>query len=70
MYQVCRVQIQKDLISDLMEFLSNLYPEPEFVNLLRRPGFDSQLGGPLRQPCLTYQPAKLHRLAESIPWNR
>ncbi len=31
---------------------SSLQPEPEFVNLLRSPGIDSQPGGPLRQPCL------------------
>ncbi len=41
--------------------------EPVFVNLLRSPGIDSQPGGPIRQPYLTYQPARLHRLAESIP---
>ncbi len=27
-------------------------------------------GGPIRQPYLTYQPARLHRLAESVAWNR
>jgi hypothetical protein len=27
--------------------------EPEFVNLLRSPGIDSQLGGPVRLPHLT-----------------
>jgi len=43
--------------------------EPAFVNLLWSPGFDSQPGGPVRQPYLTYRPARLHRLAESIPWN-
>jgi hypothetical protein len=32
-------------------------------------GIDSQPGGPVRQPYLTYRPARLHRLAESIPWN-
>ncbi len=41
-----------------------LLPEPGFVNLLRSPGIDSQPGGPVRQPCLTYRPARLHRLAE------
>jgi hypothetical protein len=45
-------------------------PEPLFVNLLRSPGIDSQPGGPVRQPYLTYRPDRLHRLAESIPWNR
>ncbi len=42
-------------------------PEHVFVNLLRSPGIDSQPGGPVRQCCLTYRPARLHRLAESIP---
>ncbi len=40
--------------------------EPVFVN----PGIDSQPGGLQRQPYLTYRPAGLHGLAESIPWNR
>jgi hypothetical protein len=31
---------------------------------------DPLRGGPVRQPYLTYQPARLHRLAESISWNR
>jgi hypothetical protein len=42
-------------------------PEPEFVSLLRIPGIDSQAGGPKRQPYVIYRPARLHRLAESIP---
>jgi hypothetical protein len=37
---------------------------------LRSPGIDSQHGGPVRQPYLTHRPARLHRLAESIPQNR
>jgi hypothetical protein len=37
------------------------------VDLLRSPGIDSQPGGPVRQPYLTYRPARLHKLAESIP---
>ncbi len=41
--------------------------EPELVNLLRGPGIDSLPGGPVLQPYLTYRPARLHRLAESIP---
>jgi hypothetical protein len=42
-------------------------PEPIFVGLLRSPGIDSLPGGPVQQPYLTYQPVRLHRLAESIP---
>jgi len=45
----------------------NSCPAPEFVNLLRNPGNDFQLGGPGRQSYLTYRPAWLHRLVESIP---
>ncbi len=41
--------------------------EPELVNLLRSPGIDFQPGGPVRQPYMTHRPARLHRLAESIP---
>ncbi len=44
--------------------------EPVFVNFLKSPGIDSQPVGPVRQPYLTYRPARLHRLAESVPWNR
>jgi hypothetical protein len=40
--------------------------EPGFVNFLRSPGIDSQPGGLIRQPYLTYWPAKLQRLAESF----
>jgi hypothetical protein len=46
--------------------LYTLYTEPEFVNLLRSPGIDSQPAVPERQPYLTHRPARLHRLAESI----
>ncbi len=34
---------------------------------LRSPGTDSQPGGPVRHPYLSHRPARLHRLAESIP---
>jgi hypothetical protein len=49
--------------------------EPVFVILLRSPGIDSKPGGLVLQPYLMYRPARLHsmivhRLAESIPWNR
>jgi hypothetical protein len=30
---------------------------PVFVNILRSPGIDSQPGGPVRQPYLSYRPA-------------
>jgi hypothetical protein len=38
--------------------------KPEFVNLFRSPGVDSQSGWPVRKPYLTYRNA---RLADSIP---
>jgi hypothetical protein len=46
--------------------------EPVFVNLLRRPGIDSQLAGRYDNSNwrTSYQPARLRGLAESIPWNR
>jgi hypothetical protein len=47
-----------------------VYQSPVFVDLLRCLGNDSQPGGPVRQPHLTYRPVRQHRLAESIPWNR
>ncbi len=50
-------------------FLS-LYSEPEFVNILRSPVIDSQPGGPVRHPYLTFRPDRLFRLVEFIPWNR
>ncbi len=37
---------------------------------LRSPRIDSQPGGPVRQPYLSYRPDRLHRLAKSIPRNR
>ncbi len=44
--------------------------EPVFVDLVRGPGIDSQHGGPVRQPYLSYRPARLHMLAESVHRNR
>jgi hypothetical protein len=38
--------------------------EPVFVNLLRSPGIDSQPGGQVGQPSLSYRPARLHRPGE------
>jgi hypothetical protein len=45
---------------------------PVFVNLLRSPGIDSQPGGPVRQPYLSYRPAMTLQTgemdsSESIP---
>ncbi len=39
-----------------------------FVKLLRSPEIDSQPVGPVQQPFSSYRTARLHRLAESIPW--
>jgi hypothetical protein len=56
------------------EYMSSLYvdhfSEPVSVDLFRSPEIDSQPGGPVRQPYLAYRPARLHRMAESIPRNR
>jgi hypothetical protein len=41
--------------------------KPVFLYLLGSPGIDSQPVSPVRQPYLTYKPARLHRLAESNP---
>jgi Leucine-rich repeat (LRR) protein len=41
--------------------------EPVFVDRLWSPGIDSQHGGPVQQPYFSYRPARLHKLAESIP---
>jgi hypothetical protein len=54
-------------------FFFLFYPgntEPVFVNLLRSPIIDSQPRGLVRQPYLTYWPARLHTLAEPIPRNQ
>jgi hypothetical protein len=58
------------LIVDCQVLWLLLVPEPKFVSLFRSPGVDSQPGGPVRQPYLTYRPARLHNLAESFPCNR
>jgi hypothetical protein len=50
--QLCRIPVtcpHFTLWSSHLSFLSS-----EFVNLLRSPGIDSQPGGPVRQPYLTY----------------
>jgi hypothetical protein len=41
-----------------------------FVDLLRSPKIDSQPGGTVRQPYLSFRPDRLHRLAKSNPRNR
>ena len=46
--------------------MRDIYPEPVFANLLKSSGIDFQLGGQIRLHYLTYRPARLHRLAESI----
>jgi hypothetical protein len=51
-------------------FPSVFYSEPVFVNLLNEPRnrFSAWWrAGTVRQPYLTYWPARLHRLATSIP---
>ncbi len=57
------------ILSHITALFSSLVgdPQPVFVNLLRSPGINSQPGGPVRQPYLSYRPARLPRLAKSIP---
>jgi hypothetical protein len=43
------------------------HPEPEFLNLLRSPEIDSQRCRLVGQPSLRHRPARIRRLAESIP---
>jgi hypothetical protein len=64
-------------ISTLCEHLSLLLSldatrpaEPVFVDLLKSPGIDIQHSGPVRQPYLSYRPARPHRLADSVHRNR
>ncbi len=41
-------------------------PKPVVVNFLRSPEIDSKPGGPVPQPDLSYWPARLYSLEESI----
>ncbi len=64
----CKVKILQDyVLRSRFPAWRAANPEPEFLNLLRSSGIDSQPGGLVRQPCLMYWPARPHRLAESIP---
>jgi hypothetical protein len=47
--------------------LITISPESVFVSLLRSPGIGSRSWRAGKQPYLSYRPARLHRLAESIP---
>ncbi len=77
MYVIKRSQRSRRVFSDLkplkrvkhlpLHSSLTIFPEPAFANLLRSPGFDSLRGGPVRHPYLSYRPARLHRLAKSIP---
>jgi hypothetical protein len=63
---------QRDSILNSYSIPGNDFPshkpsELVFVDLLRSPRIDSQPGGPVRQPYLSYRPDRLHRLAESNP---
>ncbi len=53
-----------------MAALCIITTEPEFVNLLRSPGFDSQPGGSVQQPYLTYRPVRLYIGWRIHSWNR
>ena len=51
----------------MLECPERMGPIEVFVDLSRSQGINSQPGGPVRQAYLTYLPARLHWLAESIP---
>ncbi len=53
----------------LMAGVANTY-RARICEPLRSPGIDSQLGEPVRQLYLSHRPARINRLAESIPRNR
>ncbi len=50
--------------------LASLYRIARICKCVRSPGIDSQPGGPVRQPYLTYRVARQYRMAESVPWNQ
>ncbi len=49
-------------------------PELEFFYRLKSTGINTMVSippsGPVRQTGLSYKPARVHRLAKSIPWDR
>ncbi len=62
---ILHIQLDKKDEKENQEIYCRMSIEPVFVNLV--PGIDSQPGGPVRQPYLANRPARLQRLAESIP---
>jgi hypothetical protein len=50
--------------------LASLYRIARICKCVRSPGIDSQPGGPVRQPYLTYRVARPYRMAEMIPFNQ
>ncbi len=67
--QSCQTVLYKDAVRTIWSSQQRISPEPVFVNLLRSRGIDSQPVGPIRQPSLSYRPARLHKLAASVPRN-
>ncbi len=61
--------LQEQAFETKYRYILNLNPKPKtrICRPLRSPGIDSPPGGSFQQPYLTYRPAMLHRLAESIP---
>ncbi len=66
----CGERSAHPIVPVIPAFQSFKHSEPVFVNLLWSPGIDFMPAVPVRQPYLSYRPARLHRLAESIPRNR
>jgi hypothetical protein len=68
MYASCRAPYTADIYEGrLYRCCFFRKSEPVFVDLLMNPGIDSQPGGPVRHSDLSYRPARLLRLSESIP---
>jgi hypothetical protein len=62
----------RSIIKTDTKLLLSVSTEPVFVHLLRRAGIFKQSMGArnLVGIGLSYQPARLNKLAEFIPWNR
>jgi hypothetical protein len=63
--QLAIARVQSLVLTLSRDFITTT-AEAIFVNLSRNPGIDSQPGGLVRQPYLSYLPTRLHRLSESI----
>ncbi len=67
-YRLSVVFTSSPLLATVFLHHFSIWPELVFLTLLRRSGIGSQPDGPVQKPCLTYKHARLHKLAESVPW--